>query len=166
MSDGSRLCLACGLCCDGTVFEHVDLGRDEAAAAARHLPVVGSPRPRFHQPCPRWSRDDGCTIYAERPMPCARYRCRTLERLDAGTIALEDALARVEQAHTLANRAWAQLPTEKGDEALYVASARYLRSSEGRRPARQAVVVAALLELAETLMVDFDVVATGRRAGR
>lgn len=78
MSDA--LCRSCGLCCDGTLFTQVPLTSDEATRArALHLQVI--PRPdgaaALRQPCAALT-PAGCTVYAERPGGCRRYRCMLL----------------------------------------------------------------------------------------
>lgn len=74
----SALCLACGLCCDGSLFGFVPLEPAEIAPArARGLAVIASGR-GFEQPCP--ALRGGCTLYAERPAACRRFTCRLLAR--------------------------------------------------------------------------------------
>ena len=57
MNSAEQLCLACGLCCDGTLFDNVQLGpRDDAPALkALGLPVEvtrgRTPVTLFRQPC-------------------------------------------------------------------------------------------------------------------
>ena len=81
--DLSRICAACGLCCNGTLFGSVDLHDSEVALAERsHLPVVHPIEPgqaHFLQPCSLHVDGTGCSIYDERPGACRRYVCKLLE---------------------------------------------------------------------------------------
>lgn len=95
--DGSALCLECGLCCDGTVFRHTELGADEAATARAlgvTLITIGEAGPNSYpaipQGCPLF-RDGGCSSYGRwRPKACGDYACRLLTGYVAGTRTLAD----------------------------------------------------------------------------
>ena len=41
MNLGENLCLACGLCCDGTLFDNVQLGLGEDAKDQFHVAQAG-----------------------------------------------------------------------------------------------------------------------------
>lgn len=99
--DGSRLCLACGLCCQGLLHDWAVL-RDGEAEAARRLGLVPSDRGEegFALPCP-CHRDGRCTVYAERLSPCREYRCKLLRGYLDGQVGWEEGLRRVEQARRL-----------------------------------------------------------------
>jgi hypothetical protein len=55
-----------------------------------------------------------CTVYAERPEACRRYRCYLLTALSEGEVTLEEALAVVDEAHTRIRAVEAILPPENG----------------------------------------------------
>ena len=65
MDSGEQLCLACGLCCDGTLFDLVKLEASDDAAKLKTLglPVKVSrgktPVARFPQPCAALSVPNG-----------------------------------------------------------------------------------------------------------
>ena len=87
------LCLACGLCCNGTLHAHTALLPAETAdvrALGLEVAEIGG-RPTFCQPCARFQADR-CTIYDRRPQVCRHYACALLQRLQAGKIALAPAL--------------------------------------------------------------------------
>lgn len=87
------LCLACGLCCNGTLHVHTVLlptETDAVRALGLEVEEVGG-RPAFCQPCARFQADR-CTIYDRRPQVCRRYACALLQRLQTGQIALAPAL--------------------------------------------------------------------------
>ena len=99
--DGSRLCLACGLCCQGLLHGWARL-RDGEAEAARRLGLrpVEQGDAGFALPCP-CHRDGRCTVYAERLSPCREYRCKLLRGYLAGEVGWAEGLRRVEQAKRL-----------------------------------------------------------------
>ncbi|MFO0555099.1 MAG: YkgJ family cysteine cluster protein [Polyangiaceae bacterium] len=101
----SALCLACGACCDGTMYARVELDGegDRDRVARRGLPILEEPSPSLAQPCAAHV-DGRCTIYEDRPERCAGYRCeqhRSHER-DGGS--LEARLARVRGLRAVAAR--------------------------------------------------------------
>jgi len=100
--DGSRLCLVCGLCCQGLLHDRAVLRQGEAAVAERlglH-PVADGEEISFPLPCP-CHRDGFCSVYAERLSPCREYRCKLLRGYLAGRIGWEEGMRRVEQAKRL-----------------------------------------------------------------
>ena len=70
MKSAENLCRACGLCCDGTLFDLVKLetGDDAGRLQALGLPVKVSrgrtPVARFPQPCSALCADRTCRLYA------------------------------------------------------------------------------------------------------
>lgn len=100
--DGSRLCLACGLCCQGILHDWAKLTPDEVEAAEGHglKTFIHPDGPAFRLPCP-CHRDGRCAIYAERPTTCRGYQCKLLRRYLAGEVTAEDGLRRIEQVKRL-----------------------------------------------------------------
>ena len=92
MSVSESLCLACGLCCDGTLFTAIPLQGDELVP----LPVERTPTGahRLQQPC-AGLRGLACTVYAQRPRACRQYRCLLLVALEADEVSLADAQATI-----------------------------------------------------------------------
>jgi hypothetical protein len=96
----SRLCLSCGLCCSGPIFNYVpvlphgDVASLEAGGIA--LSSCGG-KHRFDQPC---SAHDGtaCRVYANRPAACRQYRCDLLSGVEDGRIDPGDALRLIGEA--------------------------------------------------------------------
>src|SRR6478609_10276264 len=92
--DGAELCLQCGMCCDGTLFDNAPLRESEVdLAASLDLELLRSHagEPRFAQPCPQFV-DGCCAAYEHNPAGCTEYRCRLLSDYTAGKLALADAL--------------------------------------------------------------------------
>ncbi|HSP81523.1 MAG TPA: YkgJ family cysteine cluster protein [Myxococcaceae bacterium] len=99
----STLCQHCGLCCDGTLFTVVPLQpAEETSLRARGLAVVtrADGSPALPQRCAALA-GRSCTLYTERPQGCRRYQCQLYTALAEGEVDLAEALAVVEQAHSL-----------------------------------------------------------------
>jgi Fe-S-cluster containining protein len=95
----SALCVACGLCCDGSLFRFLPLGPDPRSAyVALGLEVVEqSGQAAMPLPCPRLE-GTACTVYAQRPGGCRRFRCHALHRVATGELSSAEALAAVVEA--------------------------------------------------------------------
>lgn len=110
MTPGEKLCLACGLCCDGTLFDNVRLepGDDAPRLKTLGLPVTVSrgkePAATFPQPCAALCADRTCRLYADRPRQCRTYECMVYKGMQAGELAPADALRRVTGARRQADR--------------------------------------------------------------
>jgi hypothetical protein len=101
-SDASALCTACGLCCNGVLFDDARAEPEEApriAAAGLELVERGD-RLGFALPC-RHLCDTHCTIYSERFTICRSFECKLLRALADGEIDIDTALARVATAKAL-----------------------------------------------------------------
>lgn len=110
MTPSEQLCLACGLCCDGTLFDGVQLERGDVAKKlqALGLPVVvyrgHAPVARFPQPCAALCADRTCRLYADRPRQCRTFECKVFKEHKAGDIDLATALRRVTTARRQAEK--------------------------------------------------------------
>ncbi|MBI5767023.1 MAG: YkgJ family cysteine cluster protein [Verrucomicrobia bacterium] len=109
MKSAEQLCRACGLCCDGTLFDLVKLeaGDDAAQLQSLGLPVKFSrgrtPVARFPQPCAALCADRTCRLYAARPWQCRTFECKSLKEAKAGRITFTSALKLVKQARRRAD---------------------------------------------------------------
>jgi uncharacterized protein len=117
---GEQLCVACGLCCDGTLFDLVKLEASDDAAKlkALGLPIKVSrgkePIARFPQPCAALCEDRTCRLYADRPWQCRVFECGVFKDAKAGRITFAAALRLVKQARRRADKA-RRLLRELGD---------------------------------------------------
>lgn len=120
MNLGEELCGACGLCCDGTLFDLVKL---EASDDAKKLKALGlpvtfsrgkAPVARFPQPCAALCADLTCRLYADRPWQCRAFECGVFKDAKAGRITSAAALKLVKQARRRADKAL-RLLRELGD---------------------------------------------------
>ena len=109
MNSGEQLCRACGLCCDGTLFDLVKLERGDDAGKLRALglPVSLSrgkaPVARFPQPCSALCEDRTCRLYAARPWQCRTFECRLFKEAKAGEVTFTAARTLVKQARRRAD---------------------------------------------------------------
>jgi hypothetical protein len=97
----SRLCQACGFCCDGTLFDGIPLTEDDVVLVTRvRLPISrDGGRPTLRSPCP--AHLGACTVYESRPSTCRAYQCQLVNRLEEGDLDLAGALLRVERLRAL-----------------------------------------------------------------
>lgn len=108
----SNLCLECGLCCDGSLFQFVAVPPWEAP----RLQQLGLPlqprRDRLTMPLP-CGRLEGrcCSIYEARPSGCRAFVCALGKRLEAGALSEAEALEVVRQAQARVEAVRAALPT-------------------------------------------------------
>lgn len=109
----SELCRRCGLCCSGVLHGFTWVERQEAdRVRALGLRLQErEDRYAFVQPCAALM-DPLCSVYADRPAHCCRYRCRLLRRVEAGEEALSTAQRTVRQVRELVRelRTELQLP--------------------------------------------------------
>ena len=136
MKSGEQLCLACGLCCDGSLFDLVKLeaGDDAGKLRALGLPVSLSrgktPVARFPQPCSALCKDRSCRLYAERPWQCRTFECQLFKDAKAGRITFDAAGPVVKTARRQADKI-RRLLRELGDTDEYRAlGERFHRTSE------------------------------------
>jgi len=99
-SAATRLCTACGMCCNGVMFHTV---RMQPGDAPKELVGLGLKLKRkkgqkfLLQPCPAF-KNSQCSIYLQRPERCRLFECRQLKRVEAGEIAETAALNAIHEA--------------------------------------------------------------------
>lgn len=135
-SPSARLCTACGACCNGTIFDEVPLLREEVELGKRlSLPIVpAGDEAVMSLPCPRLAGAT-CTIYEDRPSTCRTYRCGLLVDVEAGRVAVGEALDRVDALRVAAERVRAELPDLGRGVPIFRAVDRLAASLGGRRSA-------------------------------
>lgn len=136
MKSSEDLCRACGMCCDGTLFDLVKLepGDDVKRLTALGLPIKvargKAAIARFPQPCAALCADRSCRLYADRPWQCRTFECRTLKNAKAGDTNFAAAMRVVKQARGRADKI-RQLLRELGDTDEHRAlGERFHRTSE------------------------------------
>jgi hypothetical protein len=155
----TRLCAACGMCCDGTLFHSVVLQSEDSARAlaARGLRIK---RRRdeawFHQPCAA-HQEMSCTIYGERPTRCRRFVCRQLQGVAAGDIPESAAREKIAVARALAARAIRMADGITETNPRRALAQRCANALAGAPEGPAAELRAALQELEDLLARDFRV---------
>lgn len=152
--NGSALCASCGLCCDGTLFDHAKAEEEELARleAAGMDVFRGEDSLRFRQPCPAY-KGACCSIYADRFATCRSFRCALLRRLEAGEVDLGQAQETVRTAKELLARVEAHSPGSRqrhARRALVAEREAALRRSPDPDTARAYLDLVALGELLDT----------------
>lgn len=101
-ADGSGLCTACGLCCDGMLFHRANSRpEEEPTLVAQGMKVVQTPRgPKFALPC-HHLQGTRCGIYEHRFRTCRGFKCKLLVKVEGGELGLDEALDTVAQARSL-----------------------------------------------------------------
>ena len=96
------LCETCGLCCDGTLFAHVEVTPEELAAIEGRV-TLSDDWALLVQPC---SALEGCrcSVYAVRPRICRAYRCTVLVGFEAGRLTELEARAALDLVFALRAR--------------------------------------------------------------
>ena len=147
-SVAEKLCLTCGLCCNGVIFADVQLQKGDDPTkleaiglriscvskrkAAQGLPLKSEaavPKRKFPQPCAAF---DGChcRIYADRPRYCREFDCALLKSVNAGEVKTTEALRTIEKARKRAEKV-RQLLRQIGDKDEQVAlSLRFRRTAK------------------------------------
>jgi hypothetical protein len=94
------LCLSCGFCCDGTLFECVELDPgEEATFDAVTLIRVGA---KVAMPLPCNKHCSGtCTVYDRRPTTCSEFTCKLYDGVAAGSVNPQQADERISDAREL-----------------------------------------------------------------
>lgn len=99
------LCQQCGICCDGTLFNGVQLKSGDSPAALRALGLsvlkTGT-HWKLRQPC-RALEGCRCLVYQDRPSHCREFRCLLLDEMKDGTLSADQASRVIRRA-----RKWAK----------------------------------------------------------
>jgi len=98
--------LACGLCCDGSLFKDVELQTGDRPSLLRDNGLVLAQRGntfRFPQPC---AALEGCVcrIYHARPSRCRQFECLLFRAVQGGEKSASEALRTVRRARARAER--------------------------------------------------------------
>jgi hypothetical protein len=124
MADGSTLCVQCGLCCDGTLFEVASLADGEEVPARslgmkiiEHTGDVGESAKGFALPC-HLLKDRRCSVYEDwRPRVCHRYTCRLLDGYVDGSRSVDECLRVIGIVRDVANELRALTNTASSEQS-------------------------------------------------
>lgn len=96
------LCLTCGMCCDGTMFQVVAVTPEEAARLEGQVELTAD-RSKLVQGC-RALSGCKCGVYEQRPAVCRAFKCLVLASLEEGKLSqaeAQEAIADVLSRRTL-----------------------------------------------------------------
>jgi uncharacterized protein len=105
-----RLCVSCGVCCDGTLFKDVQLqpaddpAKLKSAGLRLAMPHSAFRIPHLRQPCAALGTDCRCGIYPDRPLYCRQFECLLLKSAKAGHIEISPALRIIRRARERADK--------------------------------------------------------------
>lgn len=102
MANGNQnICIHCGLCCDGTLFNHAKIKENESIETNYSFEIILDEKRAFRQPCPHY-KDNVCNIYTERPyIVCESFQCKLLRALRTEKISFIDAMKIIDDVITL-----------------------------------------------------------------
>jgi len=102
----AHLCAACGMCCDGTMFQIVRMQPGEVPAELAKLGLKIRCRDGeffMEQPCSAL-REKRCTVYEQRPVRCRLFNCQQLGRVERGETTETEAMAMIVETRALVER--------------------------------------------------------------
>ncbi|WP_395732225.1 YkgJ family cysteine cluster protein [Prosthecobacter sp.] len=105
-SAATRLCTACGMCCDGTMFQIVRMQPGEVPAELGKLGLKIRCRGGeyyMEQPCSAL-REKRCTVYEQRPVRCRLFNCQQLGRLERGETTEAETMKMIFETRALVER--------------------------------------------------------------
>jgi len=109
MSDTPNICIHCGLCCDGTLFNRAFIKENEQIATGYSFEILEDEKRAFKLPC-AYLNEKVCSIYTERPYSiCEAFQCKLLRTFRAGKITFDDALKVVNNTLALKEKIELQL---------------------------------------------------------
>lgn len=121
MNDSSKLCLSCGLCCDGTLIGFVHLDSEELPKVKKVMDIKEvSGHGFFLHPCDKYC--DGCGIYADRPKACASFSCGLLKSREQKELSFNSAaetIGLVKQKKKDIQKMLAKLQLELQSDSFY-----------------------------------------------
>lgn len=89
------LCVACGLCCDGTLHGQTNVETNSKKAGKyknSNINLSHTITTTFKQPCVEYNNKLGCKIYTQRPKTCSNYKCLLLRKVGNKKINKDKAL--------------------------------------------------------------------------
>ncbi len=103
------LCVRCGLCCDGSLLDDIELQNESEADSveAMGLEVEDDTEgpPVMTTPC-RALKDCRCSLYPYRPLACRSFECRLLLEVRAGKVPVEEAFGIIGKARQSPEENW------------------------------------------------------------
>lgn len=98
LTDATKLCLECGLCCIGIFHSRAAIHTDQDRKYAKEINaelIFDDNKEYFKLPCPAY--DGKCSIYPHNPSVCQLHECDLLQKLKNKTIDLSESIAIVKE---------------------------------------------------------------------
>ena len=88
-----NICINCGLCCDGTLFKFAKIKDEETTSpiVTANISFTDDGKKKLKQRC-CFLDHKLCTIYDERPLVCAGFKCKQLESFISNSISYDEAM--------------------------------------------------------------------------
>lgn len=91
MSEPTNICLACGLCCDGTLIGFVQLESAELSSVRKLMEIEETDQNgMFFLPCNEIGCN-GCNVYSQRPKACRNFECGVLKSVEKKELSFDKA---------------------------------------------------------------------------
>lgn len=100
----SSVCLSCGICCSGALFNNAVLkhGEDKLLGNDASIFTDDEGTTRLRLGCPRFSEVEGCTIYSQkRPSICGEFECTLLAGVKLGKMSVEEGVSIAGELHEM-----------------------------------------------------------------
>ena len=120
MSDSNQnICIHCGLCCDGTLFNHARIKENEPLETGYAFQTFNEKQRSFKLPC-SYLKDTICSIYDQRPYAiCESFRCKLLRKVISENVSYIDAIKMINEVIALKMKIELQIlehhPKNNGD---------------------------------------------------
>ena len=114
-----EVCIRCGFCCDGTLFDHAIVYPNEVIREdlKKNLFTVDEDQ-FFSLPCPH--SNTSCQVYNEKkPQICSKFSCQVLRNLREGILSKLDAIEIINQTRSLREEVFELYKTFSDDEKPY-----------------------------------------------
>lgn len=96
MSDASKICIECQLCCNGSMIGFIQLEKSEIE---RVKTIMEIEEENGHgviiEPCKKLGCN-GCTVYENRPKQCRAFECKLLKSVGEKKVSMDTAFDIVE----------------------------------------------------------------------
>jgi len=100
-NNNQNICIHCGLCCDGTLFNHARIKETEPLETGYSFQTFTQKHRAFKLPC-SYLKDKVCSIYDHRPYAvCESFRCKLLRSVISETVSYTDAIKIINEVTVL-----------------------------------------------------------------
>ena len=106
----NNICVKCGMCCDGTLFNWASIEPDEIVDELFREEIIKTSQKgkiAFSLPC-SFLHNCVCSIYnsekPKRPLVCGKFKCKLLLKQQAGTVSYDEAILLIEKTKQLAQK--------------------------------------------------------------